>query len=192
MEAWHDLLFDRMYEPTPSGASPLSLSRLAEADRELWRLLIDRCRPSVRPGADGKCPMDAGIESFMYDSRVSFYLLPAHRPVRDEPASRAQPNAPNHGKGGGKSKNKEGLKQSVPRMPAGLVGQRFRDVSNKPICFNYNLEGCSHQGPQCDRGAHSCAGCGQAGHPLSECPKRRKVASGSAAGSASASVPKQG
>eukprot|EP00971_Amphidinium_carterae_P334158 6469262-Amphidinium_carterae.1 len=46
LEEANDYLFDRLYAPMPSGECNPSLAQLAEADRELWRLVIDACRAS--------------------------------------------------------------------------------------------------------------------------------------------------
>eukprot|EP00435_Cladocopium_sp_Y103_P023093 s793_g5.t1 len=69
------------------------------------------------------------------------------------------------GKGFGKSKGKKGQAPSAKyavRMPSELIGQNAMTESNEPICFSYNLKGCSGAGPngKCAKGRHVCTKCG--------------------------------
>eukprot|EP00971_Amphidinium_carterae_P029561 581653-Amphidinium_carterae.1 len=160
LEEANDYFFDRLYAPMPSGESNPTLAQLAEADRELWRLVIDECRASLKQRPDGALPIDVAVSRFVQDYRVSYYLNPTGKRARadgdgargssDPPAKRRAQEPP---KGKGKSK-------SVPRMPAGLIGFRHIDVQGRLVCFNFNLGRCAVEGSHCDKGQHACAACG--------------------------------
>ena len=73
-----------------------------------------------------------------------------------------QPNKQHKGTGKGTGK---------PSNMAMLAGKCRQTAAGEPICFNYNLRGCSGAaaGQRCERGWHLCAEPGfQKAHPLSE------------------------
>ena len=180
LEGANEYLFDKLYIPCPPGTVPPSLTKIAEADRELWRLVIDECRATLKVASDGSLPIDKAIERFMYSPSVAFHLFPTPnaKRTRDEgdlkgsnPRKRPNTSTANASrKGSGKGK-------STPRMPPGLIGHRFQDLQGRPLCFSYNLSGCSVTGPSCDKGQHACAGCGVAGHSLRDCPRAKSHSS---------------
>ncbi len=61
-------------------------------------------------------------------------------------------------------------------MPKGLIGKARTTEDGRPICFNFNLEGCpnAQRGDRCPRGFHVCAepGC-EGNHPLHEHSNKR-------------------
>ena len=71
------------------------------------------------------------------------------------------------GKGGGKSKSKPkgegGGKGKFVKMPKDLIGCKA-EWKGKPICYAFNLKGCSVKGPECEKGVHVCSGCGSVEH----------------------------
>eukprot|EP00971_Amphidinium_carterae_P334696 6470127-Amphidinium_carterae.1 len=167
LESVVEHLFSRLYTPAPPGYQPPSLTRLAEADRELWRLVIEHCRTGLKADADGHLPIDKALNMFLHDARVAFYLLPVvslKRKSEEDPAGARRRAAP-------KKSGTRGVTTSTPRMPLGLVGHRHTDVEGRRICFAFNLDGCTSQGSSCPRGHHSCAGCGSPGHALPQCNK---------------------
>jgi hypothetical protein len=74
------------------------------------------------------------------------------------------------GKGGGKTGKGTGSARegSGPRMPLELIGMSPTTADGSPICFNFNLDGCSKATPgnRCPRGFHVCCrpGCGKKEH----------------------------
>ena len=77
-------------------------------------------------------------------------------------------------KGGGKGDGKGGAQgkgRDAQRMPSPLIGKSGRTANNEPICFAYNISGCSlaQPGQKCIKGMHVCAepGCGKS-HSLTE------------------------
>eukprot|EP00971_Amphidinium_carterae_P326666 6457603-Amphidinium_carterae.1 len=84
----------------------------------------------------------------MFDPRVSFHLFPTPKRQREElssssgqaPSKRLNTNMASSSKGKGKFKSGS---TGVPRMPPGLLGYRYQDLHGKPLCFAFNLDGCS-------------------------------------------------
>eukprot|EP00971_Amphidinium_carterae_P205611 4080295-Amphidinium_carterae.1 len=171
--------------------SPPGLQKLAEADRTLFTLVMDSCRSSLKPKPSGVLPMDEAIKKFVHDPRVSFHLFPTPKRQREETASSSGQHPAKRFASAGASKGKGKFKSGstgVPRMPPGLLGHRFQDLHGKPLCFAFNLDGCTVSGERCPKGEHSCAGCGMAGHALKDCPKKQK----SGKTSANNAAPKSG
>eukprot|EP00434_Breviolum_minutum_P015721 symbB.v1.2.013853.t1/scaffold989.1/size146301/3 len=70
--------------------------------------------------------------------------------------AKSQDNPPNRkGKGRGKGKF------NMIRMPPQLIGLSPTNGDNEPICFDFNLKGCSRAkaGERCEKGWHSCMKC---------------------------------
>ena len=71
------------------------------------------------------------------------------------------------GSGGAKGSGKKGENKpkSFIRLPFGLIGQSATNPKGRPICFDFNLGGCSKAkaGEKCERGWHVCSkpGCGK-------------------------------
>ncbi len=80
-------------------------------------------------------------------------------------------------KGGYRSDNPKGKgRGSGPVMPKGLIGKARTTEDGRPICFNFNLDGCpnAQRGDRCPRGYHVCAepGC-EGNHPIQEHAQKR-------------------
>jgi len=62
-------------------------------------------------------------------------------------------------KGGGKGKFSKGKGDRQVKMPKELIGMHYQNHDGEPLCFNYNLDGCSNAeaGKKCDKGWHLCA-----------------------------------
>ena len=78
-----------------------------------------------------------------------------------------------------KKKEKDGKGKGKERhtpLPKGLAGKSAKSPSGEPLCFDYNLGGCTHAEPgqRCRKGYHLCAepGCGKP-HALGACPNRK-------------------
>ena len=78
-------------------------------------------------------------------------------------------------KGGGKGKGKKERTGTSKggNMPPELRGKAKATKAGDPICFAYNVNGCSNakHGGRCNRGLHVCAepGCEQP-HPIGQHP----------------------
>ena len=84
------------------------------------------------------------------------------------------------GKGGkgGKGSHKGGKSKSGKKgaglLPLALQGGSTRNNKGEPICFNFNLGGCSYarDGATCNKGLNCCAKCFATDHSFQNCPKK--------------------
>ena len=74
-------------------------------------------------------------------------------------------NSSSKGSGRGKGSSKHG---SPIKLPRELIGCNTKTASGEPMCWEYNMQGCSgaKPGERCPRGWHVCCspGCGKADH----------------------------
>ena len=115
---------------------------------------------------------------------MSFTLLPL--PSKSEPKAKQEQVIrtsqashrvePYGGKQGGKAKGGKGGKKSKPffKVPQAIhaAGGKGSTADGRPICYNFNLEGCSQAaaGASCPKGLHVCATCGKV-HSMKDHPK---------------------
>ncbi|CAE7505752.1 unnamed protein product [Symbiodinium sp. CCMP2592] len=152
------LMKARMQSPAEHFARP-TWKQLESADRQLFAELRDKTRAGVQTVASGR-PLDSLLPDAMYMNEVSCLLQPFPAPsMKDAPQ---KPDAPKwerpspYTKGGGKGK--KGKQRFMTRLPAGLEGCRSHTNRGGPICFAFNLGGCSTKGQKCEKGLHICAG----------------------------------
>ena len=86
LEGANEHLFDKLYIPCLPGTVSPSLTKTAEADREVWRLVIDECHATLKVSSDGSLPIGKAIEKLMYSPSVAFHLFPTPitKRARDE------------------------------------------------------------------------------------------------------------
>lgn len=175
-------LFHHMHREPPSGYTRVSASQLVAAHKLVFQRLIEE---GIVPSRNdqGSYPMDGALTRALESYEVSFALLPL--PARSteskaKPEGRMKSHAarpePYTTKGAGKGKGKQGRKGTKPffKVPQAIhaAGGKGATTDGRPICYNYNLEGCSAAaaGAACPRGLHVCAICNKA-HPLKDHPK---------------------
>ncbi|CAE7218152.1 unnamed protein product [Symbiodinium sp. CCMP2592] len=150
------LMKARMQTPAEHFVRP-TWKQLESADRQLFAELRDKTRAGVQTVASGR-PLDTLLPDAMYMNEVSCLLQPFPAPaLKDVPQ---KPDAPKwerpspYTKGGGKGK--KGKQRFMTRLPAGLEGCRSHTNRGDPICFAFNLGGCSTKGQKCEKGLHIC------------------------------------
>ena len=184
-QAWIQKLMDSIAAPAPPGYAKVTTSQVVRADHELWLPIAREVPGPYKVDAAGKSPLDAEFEKFMYDPRVTQFLLPlpkavshAHHehqdPSRTPPPPTATAERPPKNPKKGKGKGKDKPPRNLPEQFKGLATR----TEKGNICFALNLEGgCNNQtrkvphGIRCDRGLHVCIRCHMAGHSLLTCRK---------------------
>ena len=122
--------------------------------------------PASSAGGGGKRANDSSLAA--ENKRLKAELAQVKASMGNAGGSQAP-----RGKGKGRGKKGAGTYSDTyrPKMPPGLVGKAYRTSGGDPICFSFNLGGCSgaSAGGRCPKGYHVCAepGCGQA-HPMSQ------------------------
>ena len=176
-------LFAHMHRDPPSGYGRVTTSQLVNADKLVFQKLIETgVQPAMAP--DGSFPMDAKLLEVLQSYEVSFTLLPL--PSKSEPKAKQEQVIrtsqashrlePYGGKQGGKAKGGKGGKKSKPffKVPQAIhaAGGKGSTSDGRPICYNFNLEGCSQAaaGASCPKGLHVCAICGKV-HSMKDHPK---------------------
>lgn len=176
-----DALFRHLSREPPPGYRCTTLSQVLSADKAVFGKLAE-LGTNVRKDAAGVRPLDQKLKEVLESYEVSFYLMPMAEKPKPIPNDRAQPyqNDYNDKKGKGKGKGKKGKKQghTMTWVPPLLRGGKPVDDQGNPICFNYNLEGCSaaQPGQTCSRGRHICCKCFEV-HPFTSVHKPDEVKS---------------
>ena len=174
-----DSLFRHLSREPPPGYRCTTLSQVLSADKAVFGKLAE-LGTNVRKDAAGVRPLDQKLKEVLESYEVSFYLMPMVEKPKPIPNDRAQPyqNDYNDKKGKAKGKGKKGKKQghTMTWVPPLLRGGKPVDDQGNPICFNYNLEGCSaaQPGQTCPRGRHICCKCFEV-HPFTSVHKPDKV-----------------
>ena len=172
-EKYIQTLFTHLRREPPAGFARCNVSQLVNADKEVWKKLIqDNVKP--RRAIDGTKPIDSKLDEALKSYEVSFILMPL--PSRSTPKTETKPSPSfpkakphagprplvkpsiNKPKGKGKGKTKW-----EPRIPQQIrdQGGKASLPSGEPICFSYNIGSCdgAMDGAKCTRGHHVCAKC---------------------------------
>lgn len=178
-QRYHDALFRHLSREPPPGYRNTTLSQVLSADKAVFGKLAE-LGTNVRKDAAGVRPLDQKLKEALESYEVSFYLMPMAEKPRPAPNDRSVPYYNDYGppKGKGKGKGKKGKKagHAATWVPPMLKGGRPIDDQGNPICFNYNLEGCTaaQPGQTCPRGRHICCKCFEV-HPFSSVHKPDEV-----------------
>ena len=176
----------------PPGYGQISVAQIRKADEEAFTIMAKHTCKGIKK-VDGKRPMDASVDTIMAhrDFNLALQPLPGRghaeaaqgyaKKERQEPAAKKQKQQdqqnqwqqPPPRKGEGKCKGKgedKSNKGDKGRMPSQLKvsGAAPTDPEGNPICFSYNMDGCSAAPPggRCPKGRHVCilTRCNQAAH----------------------------
>lgn len=170
LEAWTQLLFDRICQDPPAGYKHISVEQILQADRKLWVMVSEATRPKVNLVTDGVKAVDAALDKFSHHPDVQFHMLPLPlygpassgtyvsrpAPYQSQPASKG---AANQGGAKGKStkgssKGSKGGKIVIPEGCAIKYGD-----TDRPICMKFNVGACRANikaGKRCMHGYHVC------------------------------------
>lgn len=159
-ELWVSTLFQAYSADPPPHFSHVSLAQLIRADREMFTLLSREC-DAIQPLTDGTKPLDGKITELRTDPRVTMHLLPIPNvnKMSTGPASSSKGEAATGKQAQAKQKSRPGkrARETNVKMPDELAGCYPKTVDNKPICWAYNMQGCSmksygyHQRAYCSK-----------------------------------------
>ena len=86
MEAWSQLLFDRVCQEPPAGYRHIAIDQIVQADRKLWVKISEHTRSKVTGvSATGVKNVDAAIQELQHHPDVQFHMLPL--PLREGPSN---------------------------------------------------------------------------------------------------------
>ena len=196
-ERLREELMSALARRQPLGYNQISVAQIRKADEEAFTIMAKHTCKGIKK-VDNKRPMDEAVDAIMAhrDFNLALQPLPGRgqaesaqgyaKQERHEPAAKKrkqhgqqqqgqqqgqQYQGPRKGEGKNKGKGKgKDAGKSFGKLPAPLrvPGAKDTDPQGNPICFAYNLGGCSAAPPggKCPRGRHICVltNCKQAAH----------------------------
>lgn len=182
-EMWHSHLIASLLKQPPAGHRFISMQQILTADKELWQLMSQESRGSLKvtPGEDP--PLDALFKNFMHSAQIACFMSPLPSPASSSSKADTDKNPPktdpkdkknsdvkkDHLKkkqsGGG-----ETIKQMLANIPAGCSSKL---PNGRFICLRFNKGNCPNQkAAKCKFGLHVCyhVGCGK-NVPYLECQR---------------------
>eukprot|EP00435_Cladocopium_sp_Y103_P062898 s272_g24.t1 len=144
-EAWVQQLFQTLSQQPPPGFQHVSMQQLIRADRELWTLLAQECKGSLKPNATGDIPLDAKIKTLSRDPRVSMFILPLPASARQAdtkeaaPKKTAAPSNPQQAAAKGAANKRRRTSRADKSCPEELKKYQLR-CEHGPVCWAYNLK----------------------------------------------------
>ena len=187
-------LFKELTRNQPIGFHQVNIQQIHTVDQEVFTKLAELTRDGLDLNIDGTFPLDVHMLNILFDPKINMLMMPRQKPVGNLQEGRQKrsfaevsqkSNYQEKGKGQGKhqqgknksKKTKTGPSPTLPDALRKAKGEIVTSHNGRPICFAYNLQGCSHTPDamgSCPKGVHVCArkGCG-GNHPQSYagCPK---------------------
>ena len=177
-QIWLQQLLTTLAKDPPEGYSKVRIEQVIKADRELFTIMSNEIKGSLRPTPAGKMPMDEALKLLRVDPRVTMHLLPL--PKSRASADKRAIEDPDPKVKKAPRPKKPPTKKASALCPDELKGHHQRDESNNNICWAFNLaSGCKEktQGNKCKKGVHKCVKCLRTNHGLSTCRVTDKKAS---------------
>ena len=150
--------------------NPPTLDQVKRADVELWRLLAERTElTGIRPGSDGKWPLDELVPTLLDHPRIAMILTPlpkaaaprgggaASAPGGDRPGDQGPARTRAEKRKESRQRQADNKRQkpaesapaaAAPKgaskgkrtpMPRGLIGKNRQTPDGQPYCFDANL-----------------------------------------------------
>ena len=181
-ESWLQYMLNAMTRDCPSGYHAVRSEQLIKADCELWTILAQENKDSLKPQNDVPA-LNASFKALTTDPRVTMFLLPvpSSSPKPSAPASQtgATKAAPSPKAAVATNNKKRKLTRAQKSCPQELKDFDLKYVNGSavgPICWGYNMKtGCQnetsnqHGAQRCKRGYHVCANCHKPGHSVVTC-----------------------
>jgi len=181
-EAWVQYLLSAMARDYPAGYSPVRSEQVIKADRELWTILAQEYKESLKPTNDVPA-LNQAFKGLTTDPRVTMYLLPVPSsvPKVSNATTAGPPKAPpavkpQQGQGINKRRKLTRAQKGCPQELKDFDLKFSQGTVNGPICWGYNLKaGCPNETSsqngfsRCKRGYHVCANCHKPGHSVVTC-----------------------
>ena len=177
-ERWITTILGTLSRPSPPGFSSVKTEQIVRADRELFTLLAQEHRGTLKATGGGAPPLDALLTTMITDPRVTMFLLPlpSHSKSSLKSEDAGHDRKTGHDKEGDPKKKKRKVSRADKACPDDL--KKFKlDYEHGRICWGFNMkDGCkgktekSGQKPaKCGKGYHVCANCHKPGHSVLVC-----------------------
>ena len=167
----HDMVartfMQHLSRAVPPGFVGPTIQSVLRADHELWLLVSDQCRASLKRNGLGVLPMDQAFKDHYSSAQVVFHMLAVPTSGRGKGHTKHSSSSDEPNKEKKKKKSKKIKKDKAdklkrqPSVPEVLRGHSGTDAKGRRICFNFNLpHGCKlptkGTPPKCSRGLHVC------------------------------------
>lgn len=181
LEEWHTQMMHATMRAPPSGHKYVTMQQVLNADRELWALLSQDTRGSLKVAVGQPPPLDAGLDRLCHSPQILCFMTPL--PKGDRHVKEVREESPlkrrkfdkikkdfnkGSGKGEGSGTGATTVKELLKNLPKNCTSKLD---SGKFICLHYNNGTCKKQkSSSCNMGVHVCyyKGCGQK-RPYIEC-----------------------
>lgn len=153
-----NLLFSELQRDAADGFRKVTVSQIAQADREIHVKLAEATRAGLPFGPNGELPLDVHVDHVLSLPSVMWLLMPKHKGQSSEKADKVthqpRPREPEKRKVGSQPASIKGKKTKKIPMPLKLRGGTPIDGEGRSICYGYNLGTCHDK--NCKRGRHVC------------------------------------
>ena len=178
-ELWHSHLITALLKQPPSGHRFITVQQILTADKELWQLMSQESRGTLKVTPGEAPPLDALFTRYMHSAQIACFMnpLPSSSASRQD-SDKVSPKG-DHGEKEHAVPKKKPLKRKQPgggetikQMLANLPQNCSSKLPNgRFICLRYNKGTCPNQkASKCKFGLHVCyhTGCGK-NVPYIEC-----------------------
>ena len=167
----------------PAGYSSVRSEQVIKADRELWTILAQEYKESLKPTNDVPA-LNQAFKALTTDPRVTMYLLPvpssvpkvSNNTTTAGPPKAPPPTKPQQGPGINKRRKLTRAQKGCPQELKDFDLKFSQGTVSGPTCWGYNLKGgcCNETLSQngcsrCKRGYHVFANCHKPGHSVVTC-----------------------
>ena len=187
LEQWHNQMMNATMRAPPSGHRYVTMQQVLNADREMWSLMSQDSRGTLKVAAGADPPLDKLIDKLRESPQILCFMTPLpgnsqvlqpkpqpaapkstpgpKRPANDQPGPKNFPKSPKFRKTESTGKT---VKDLLNSMPPNCVS---KTDTGKFICLHFNNGTCKKQkSGSCNMGLHMCyyKGCNQK-RPYIEC-----------------------
>jgi len=174
LQLWHESLKTALLRDPPPGFGKITHRQIEDADKELFRLIAERCRSGIKRPAPGQpTAFEAALKDLMWsmDIRMLLQPLPRSSGASSSSSSAASPlvpssaqlqklighmqsfkqdlsglkrKGPDPSSSKGGGKGRKGKARADRHAPRELIGKWTKTKSGDPLCFNFNMNGCDN------------------------------------------------
>ena len=177
-ERWISTILGTLSRPSPPGFASVKTDQIVRADRELFTLLAQEHRGTLKATGGGQPPLDALLTNMITDPRITMFLLPL--PAHSKSSLKSDDPKPDKRNTADKEDNPVKKRRKVSRAERSCPEElkKFKlDYEHGRICWGFNMkDGCkgktekAGQKPaKCGKGYHVCANCHKPGHSVLVC-----------------------
>eukprot|EP00435_Cladocopium_sp_Y103_P051676 s1612_g16.t1 len=189
LEEWHNQMMHATMRAPPSGHKYVTMQQVLNADRELWSLMSQDSRGTLKVSTGADPPLDKLIDKLRESPQILCFMTPlpgasASQPSKPQPQPAAPKANPGPKRPASDSAGPRPFPKTKNRRTTESGGKTVKDLlsslppncvskteAGKFICLHFNNGTCRRQkSSSCNMGLHMCyyKGCNQK-RPYIEC-----------------------